>query len=214
MDRNQLLGDTEEAIRTALDGRQSVIWTALPCIVQSVNFAQMTVSAQPTIQGKVTNQQGVVSNVNLPLLINVPIVFPTAGGFALTLPIAAGDEVLVLFASRCIDAWWQQGGINVAMEDRMHDLSDGFAIPGPRSVPNVLPNISQTGAQIRNTAGDVYVEVSADGKIKMKASEVDIEGNLNVSGIITGGAATVPVVLNTHVHSGVTPGPGTSGPPV
>ena len=65
----------------------------------------------------------------------MPVVFPGGGGFALTFPVAAGDECLVVFASRCIDAWWQSGGVGEPMEPRMHDLSDGFALIGVRSQP-------------------------------------------------------------------------------
>lgn len=220
MDRAELLNDLEEAQRLLLDGRQSTIWTCLPAIVQSVNWDEMTVEAQPTIQGIVTNEDGTQNPVNLPLLINVPLVFPSGGGFIITMPIAAGDEVLVVFASRCIDAWWQSSGIQVPMEARMHDLSDGFAIPGPRSLPKIpAGSINATALQIRNDAGTSYVEISADGKIKLVSpSEIDITaplvnvtGNLLVSGTITGPGA---IGLTTHKHSGVTTGVGTSGGPV
>lgn len=177
----------------------------------------MTISCQPTIQGVTSDQNNNMTYVNLPLLADVPIVFPSAGGFTITLPIQVNDEVLVIFASRCIDAWWQSGGIGLPIEMRMHDLSDGFAIPGPKSLPNVIPNISTTGAQIRNNAGTSYVEISGDGKIKLVSpSEIDITGNLKVSGsIVSQGEVTGNgIALSTHIHSGVTTGGGDSGPPV
>jgi Phage protein Gp138 N-terminal domain len=221
VDRRGLLNDHIETQTLILDGRQSTIWTALPCMVVSVNLSAMTLVAQPTIQGVTYDQNNNPTYVNLPILGDVPIVFPSAGGFTITLPIAAGDEVLVVFASRCIDSWWQSGGIGIPVEMRMHDLSDGFAIPGPKSQPNVIPNISSTSAQIRNNAGTTYIEIAADGKINLVSpSEVAITGNLRVSGtVISGGdvvasSPSAPISLSTHVHSGVTTGPGDSGPPV
>lgn len=221
MDRRQLYNDPEEGFRTAFDGRQVDLWTAMPCIVQSIDFDDMTLSAQPTIQATIEDEKGFLTSVNLPMLIKVPIVYPSAGGFTITFPIAAGDEVLVIFASRCIDSWWQSGAIGVPMEARMHDLSDGFAIPGPKSQPKVISNISSTAVQIRNDAGSSYVEISSDGKIKLvSSSEIDITGNLKVTGTIsatgevTGNSATVPITLTTHVHSGVTTGGGSTGGPV
>lgn len=214
MDRAQLLNDSEEALRLALDGRFSNAWTALPGIVQSVNLTAMTVEVQPTIQGVILDEVGNKNFVNLPLLVDVPIVFPSAGGFTITFPIAAGDEVLVIFSSRCIDSWWQSGGIGKPMEARMHDLSDGFALPGPKSQPNVLTGISSTALQIRKNDASSYIEIAADGKIKFVASEVDIVGNLKVTGEITAHKDTVPVNLTTHVHTAVTPGSGSSGGPV
>lgn len=174
-DRSQLLNDAEQAMRLVLDGRQATMWTAMPGIVTAVDLAKMTCSVQPAIQGTIENENGALQNVNLPLLVDVPIVFPSAGGFAITFPLAAGDEVLVVFGSRCIDAWWQSGGINRAMEARMHDLSDGFAIPGPKSQPNVLGTISATDVQIRNAAGSVYLSIGADGKIGFKNATTDLK---------------------------------------
>lgn len=214
-DRNQLLNDNEEAMRLVLDGRQSCMWTAIPGIVQSVDFDAMTCEVQPAIQGTVEDETGKLQAVDLPLLINVPICFPSAGGFIITLPLAADDEVLVIIASRCIDAWWQSGGVQRPMEARMHDLSDGFAIPGPRSIPNVVPNISSTGAQIRNDAGTTYIEISANGKIKLVSpSEIDITGNLKVTGTIeaTGEIKSGTHTLTAHTHP-VTTAPGTTGAP-
>lgn len=211
MDRSQLLNDAEIALRLALDGRQSSMWTALPGIITAVDLSTMTCTIQPAIQGTVENEDGSIQSVDLPVLIHVPICFPSAGGFIITLPMAVNDEVLVLWACRCIDAWWQSGGIQRPMEARMHDMSDGFALPGPRSIPHVPGSISTTDLQIRNNAGTTYLSVTPGGKIKMVApSGVEITGSLTVSGEVIGNG----IHLSTHTHSGVTPGGGTSGPPV
>lgn len=197
-------------MRTALDGRQAQIWTALPGIVESVDLEAMTVKVQPAIQGVVTQEDGSQKYVNLPLLVDVPLCFPSAGGFILTLPVQAGDEVLVIIASRCIDAWWQNGGIGIPMEARMHDLSDAYALPGPRSQPKVVGSISSTGAQLRNDAGTSYVEISADGKIKLVSpSAIDITGDLIVSGNIstlTGDVLAGLISLKLHKHISAIPG--------
>jgi Phage protein Gp138 N-terminal domain len=238
MDKAQLINDTETGIRIALEGLQAEVWTAMPGIVKSVNFAQMTCEVQPTIKGSIEDETGAVQSVNLPLIVDVPIVFPSGGGFTITFPIASGDEVLLVFASRCIDAWWQSGGINPPAEARMHDLSDGFAIPGPRSLPHVPAGYSSTSLQIRNTAQTSYIEIDATGKIKlMSATEIDViapvvqltgavnitgalvvSGALSAAAISTAGAIAASDVsvgtvhLSTHTHP-VTTAPGTTGLP-
>jgi hypothetical protein len=178
MDRAQLLNDAEEAMRLVLDGRQSCIWTAMPGIVQSVDRSAMTCEVQPAIQGTVEDETGATQSVNLPLLVDVPIVFPSAGGFTITMPLAVGDEVLVIFASRCIDAWWQSSGVQRPMEMRMHDLSDGFAIPGPHSKPKVISGISATDLEIRNNAGTTYLSITSGGKIGFQNATVNLKGVL------------------------------------
>lgn len=230
MNREERLDDPEESLRLAMESQQAQIWTALPGIVAAVNLAAQTLSVQPTVQGSVASPDGAKQLVNLPLLVDVPIVWPRAGGFALTFPITAGDEVLVVFASRCIDSWWQSGDIGVPAEARMHDLSDGFAILAPTSQPKKLSGVSSTNVQLRDEAGTTYVEITPDGKarvvaatqIDVEAPTVNITGDLNVTGKMnlvgqltqSGGSMTISgVVFGTHKHTGVQPGSGTSGGP-
>lgn len=169
MDPRELLNDSEESLRLAFEGWQSRIWTAMPCTVLSVNWAAMTLSCQIVIQGRMLNELDNLILTDISPILDVPIVFPSAGGFMVTFPIAVGDEVLVMFASRCIDAWWQNGYSQSTpcppIDYRMHDLSDGFAIPGPKSVPNVFPSISDTDLQIRNKLGTTFLSIGADGRI-------------------------------------------------
>lgn len=210
MDRRCLLNDSEEGFRLAFEGKQSSLWSAMPGVITEVDLVENTCTVQPAIQGIVEHDDGTIESVNLPVLIHVPIVFPRAGNFILTLPLTVGDEVLVVFGSRCIDAWWQQGGIQRPAEMRMHDLSDGFAIPGPASQPKKVSNISSTEAQLRSLDGTTYLSIAPGGKIKMIApGGVEVTGNMVVSGEVT--ANNIP--LSTHKHIGVTTGGGTSGGP-
>ena len=208
MDSDQLLNDPETSLRLALDGRQSQMWTAMPALVTKVNWTAMTLEVQPATMGIITDETGKDSNVKLPLLVDVPICFCGAGNFILTMPVVVGDEVLVIFSSRCIDAWHQQGGVQPQAEFRMHDLSDGFAILGPKSIPNIIPNISQNSAQLRNAAGSVFLEITNSG--------INIKGNVNVTGtIVASGEITGnSIPLSGHIHPGVTTGGGDTGAPL
>lgn len=225
-DRSQLLNDQEQAMRELLDGRQVGIWTALPGIIQSVDNAAMTVTVQPAVKGVIVGQDGQQRVVSLPLLLDVPIVFPSGGGFIITFPIQEGDEVLVVFSSRCIDAWWQSGGEQQAMEARMHDLSDGFAIPGPRSIPNKISNFNNNKIQIRNDSGLSFFEIDGpdnDGviniqtpvNIRLQAATIQLHGDVEISGNleVVGESLLGGKTFSTHTHSGVTTGGGNTGPP-
>lgn len=165
MDRRERFDDPVEAQRAALDGRQAELWTALPGVVQSFDPVAMTVSVQPAIKGRVSLPDGSAVSVSLPLLVDVPVVFPCGGGYTLTFPVAPGDDCLVVFASRCIDGWWQVGGVQEPLETRMHDLSDAFCLVGPRSQPAVIPDVSTTTTQLRTDDGQVYVELAQDGQV-------------------------------------------------
>ncbi len=205
MDRAALLNDPEEAFRLSFEGKQSCMWTTLPGIVTAVDLVKMTCSVQPAIQGTVTDESGARTAVNLPLLADVPILFPRAGNFILTMPLAANDEVLVVFSSRCIDAWWQSGGVQRPMEARMHDLSDGFAILAPSSQAKLVSSISSNKAVLRNTAGTVFFSVGTkysmtNATTDLKTVLTDLETLLNtfmgvLAGFSGGGAAVTQAML-------------------
>lgn len=227
MDRRERYPDAEEAVRIGLEGHQSGLWTALPGIVQSFDPVQMVADVQPTINAVVRTQAGRYEELRMPLLGDCPVVFPGGGGVTLTFPINPGDEVLVVFASRCIDAWWQLGGIQGQAEIRMHDLSDGFVIPQVRSQPRRF-TISTTAAQLRTDDGAVAVSlnpatqavavetpgdasVQAGGSIELQSPTIRLLGNVEHTGTFVSNGKNIG---STHAHSGVQPGPGNTGSPI
>ena len=68
MDRRERWAEPVEALRAALDGRQAEMWTALPGIVQSFDPAAMTVSVQPAVAGRISDEAGKAASVDLPIL--------------------------------------------------------------------------------------------------------------------------------------------------
>ena len=101
----------------------------IPCIVQSYNEVNNTVECQPTIRERIINEDGTVQYVQLPLLVNVPVIFPGSSSFELKFALKQNDECLVLFSDLSIDNFWQKGSLQNPVEVRRHDLSDGMAIP-------------------------------------------------------------------------------------
>jgi hypothetical protein len=148
---------------------------------------------------------------------------PRAGGYLLTLPIKPGDECLVVFADMCIDAWWQQGGVQNQVERRRHDLSDGFAILAPWSQPKRIANYSQNAAQLRNESGGAYIELKGGDitikgdKVKMLADNFTVDATTytvnSQQSAYNGSGNTVIEGRNflAHTHTGVQSGPSSTG---
>lgn len=160
------MGRAVEALRAALDGRQAEMWTALPGIVQSFDPAAMTVSVQPAVAG------GSPTRRERPLPWICPPgrtcrwVFPGGGGFALTFPVAAGDECLVVFASRCIDAWWQSGGVGEPMEPRdARPLGRLRPYRRAQQPHRLSPAVHTGNTQLRADDGSAYVEITPGGAV-------------------------------------------------
>jgi hypothetical protein len=237
MEYRERIDDSLGALRAALDGRQADVWTAIPGIIQSVDLKAVTCVVQPSIQMTVIDTKGTPQSISLPILPDVPLVFPRGGDCTLTFPVKKDDECLVIFASRCIDNWWQNGGVQPPFEHRLHDLADGFAIVGPFSQATKIANISATTTQLRSNDGTYFFEldvpnkklrvvagsvsVEADGNanvLNVAATTVNIKGDLKVTGAVVAGSGTADQVsVQTHRHgitgstasSTIVPTPGT-----
>lgn len=230
-DRRELSRDLGVALRANNTALQSTVWTALPGFIVSFDAAKNTCQVQTTLQMRVLDPKGVESWVTIKPLVDCPVVFPSGGGYTLTFPLRAGDECLVVFSARCIDSWWHSGGIQIQNELRMHDLSDGFVMPGPRSLPNVAAGISTTDVQLRSDDGLAYVSINPAGDISVVSpgtvavvadtsatvtapvitlnGNVTINGTLHVTGVASAADFATPTLPSyiAHIHQSRTDDP-------
>lgn len=203
MKQRERVEDQEEALRVLLDGFRSLIWTAMPAVVNSFDATKQTCEVTVAIQGTQIDKEGKVTFVDMDKCpcVDVPVYRLRGGGFSATVPLVKDDEGILIFASRCIDNWWQNGGFqNQPFEQRMHDLSDGFFLPGFNSQPKKLSNFATDAFEIRNDAGDVKFDLKVDqiiltaknsivtlkqDEIDIVATAVKITGDLTVTGKLT-----------------------------
>ncbi len=188
---------------------------ALPGIIQSFDPDTVTAVVQLAIRYIERDNDGNKNTKDYPLLVDVPVVFPRGGGCTLTFPVKEGDECLVIFADRCIDFWWQSGGIQEPVDGRMHDLSDAFCIVGPQSQAKKISGISTTAAQLRTDDGSAIIELAAGGAVTITSPQITINGPLQVNGEITSTGDQVAGGISQigHTHGGVEPGGGSTGVP-
>ncbi|PQQ36482.1 translation initiation factor IF-2 [Photorhabdus luminescens] len=217
-------GDLSETLKAINHSLSSQLRVAMPGIIQSFNADAVTCVVQPAIKSGIADSEGKTTSVSLPLLVDVPVIFPRGGGVTLTFPVRAGDECLVVFADRCIDFWWQSGGVQEPADDRQHSLSDAFAIVGPQSQSKIISGISTSTAQLRSDDGAAYIELdpgshnitvitpakliaTAKGGTEITSPEIVLNGNVTINGNLSqgmgagGGTATMqgPVTVNNDV---------------
>lgn len=226
----QLAGSPTAQIDDAVNAALCELRVCCPGVIQSFDSTEQTVTVRLAIKEEmIVNQRA--NMVQIPDLIKVPIIIPRGGQFLLTVPIVKGDECLVIFGDQCVDGWWQSGGAQNPLELRRHNLSDGFAVLGTWSQPNVVSNYSTNSAQLRSLDGTVIVDVAEAGvtvtspKVSLNTTgDVDVTttgdtnvtatGNVTVTGskVTLGNATTIDsrVFLN-HKHSGVQGGSSVTG---
>jgi len=209
----------------AFEAMISRVWTALPGVIQSVTNGGNTVEVQPAINGRIRQLDGTYKPIQMPKLVDVPICWQGGGGATWTFPIAVGDECLVVFASRCIDSWWQNGFaapagqkgadgkpvnvLNNPPEYRLHNLSDGFAIVGVRSKKRAFATFDTTTARLRTDDDSCYVEfdpinkkvkIVASGGVTINNVTFDSSGNVVSPQTITGQTQVVAGTGGSAVH--------------
>lgn len=189
-----LAGGEQQAMKVLSDTIFSMLRVSLPGIIESFDPIACTCSVQPALKGQTADELGNMKSAPLPLLVDVPVVFPRGGGCTITFPVKAGDECLVVFSDRCIDFWWQSGGVQETVDPRQHDLSDAFAIVGPQSQANVISNISTTTLQMRTDDGFAFIELDpnshainivAPGGLDVKAPLSEFSNAVKVNGLFT-----------------------------
>ena len=223
---NERAPDQLQIIRDAIHGALANLWTGLPCIVESYDADAVIITAQPAIQIPVRKNDGGIELLDLPLLMDVPVMFPCAGGFTITHPINRGDECFIVFADRNIDNWWQSGGVQAPFDTRKHDLSDGFAFFKPQSQKNKISGISTKNLEIRNDVNTCKIQITPGGEIHFIGTKsvfhhpVEMQQTLGVTGAATmqsgldvmgkstmsGGAQIGGIEFGTHKHGGIQKG--------
>lgn len=136
-------------------------------------------------------------------LLEVPVVFPSAGGGVLSFPVKVGDHMIVVFSKRSIDEWkYGYGNPLTPRLTRTFDLGDGVAIPGLTTVNTHLkPDprhvvLKYAGSSVTlHDNGDVTV--SAAGSANVSAAQ-DI--NLNALGSINITAGGRVNISGSEVH--------------
>lgn len=181
------LADENEMYKRMLDNQSAKIRVAIPAQVVSFDPTKQTIVAQPLIREKMIDRAtGEIQWYTLPPFPDVPVQYPQGGNFVLTMPVTAGDEVLLVFQDMSFDSWWASGGIQNWVDRRRHDLSDAIAILGINSVPNVIKNISSNATELR----------AKDGSLNVSLQDNRVAGTGTVTATVTAGKTSIPLFAN------------------
>jgi hypothetical protein len=170
--------DTDELFQIAMGVAQSGMCVAMPGIVEFYNAALQIANILPALKRPYLNSDGSEGLDDVPIINDVPVVFPRGSGFFLSFPLKKGDNVLLVFQDLSIDEFVMSQG-NVQLDPRSfqtHDLRDCVAIPGFYTQPKALRSAILTAGKMALGADGVsgkYITIASNGK-------VDINGNFTV----------------------------------
>lgn len=178
-ERSSNLSTLASNIKQGIDARLKDLHTAMPGIVETFDAEKQLATIQPAIRRIFVTRDGekeILVPSDLPILINVPVIFPRGGGFSLTFPVKKGDECLLIFCERSIDNWHETGKIKVPGARRFHSLSDATAFVGLSSIPNKVPNYDDTNVQLKKDDGSVYIAIKEDSSL-----DINADNNINAT---------------------------------
>jgi hypothetical protein len=162
-----LRGRLDDAIAQFAQAERESIYTALPGKIVSFDPATQRATVQPLYKAKFNGEA-----TAMPELVEVPVVFPRGGGYAITFPVKAGDGVQLMFQSRNSDLWYQDGGEQEGFSARMHDLSDAVAIPGLEPGPRALEDVQDDRFEIRADDPGTRIEIlEGPDRVRMVAGK-------------------------------------------
>lgn len=139
-----VIGQALESIHVALPGR-----------VETYDAAKQKASVQPLIKRTYEDDLGEHSEL-LPIITDVPVVFPGSGPYSITWPVAKGDTVMLIVASQSLDRWLVKGGVVDPFVQA--GLNDAIAIPGLRDFAHPVPSTGVSGsAMVISSPGEVRI---------------------------------------------------------
>lgn len=186
-----------DVTRALLEQYAHELHTAFPARVQEYRAASQRADLVPLIKHPVPQPDGSVDYEDLPVLPDVPIVFPRAGSWFLSFPIAAGDFVLVVCQEAAAGHWEAgDGDAQYPGDLRRHHLAHAVALPGYYPARRALEN-ADAAALILGHDGGFRLAIKADGTAELpEGSAVYVA----LANLVDQRLAAIQSAFDTHTH--------------
>jgi len=178
-----------ELIGQATDARVEQINTCFPAQVLAYDEARQTATLRPCVQRPVRDEDGAPQAEALPDLLGVPVAVPRGSGLFFSLPVSAGDFVMVHCSTWSLSEWRRQGGAGVSPGDaRHHSLANAYAVPGIYPSGQPLSHVSATALVMgSDEAGGLRVTVRPDNSMTISrgatmVAQIDADGTVHLGG--------------------------------
>ena len=218
---------TADLLRSAVEERLADVWTCLPAYVSKVyaDRGHQFVDVIPALTRPIRTEDGELQPEELPQVTGVPVAHLQGGGFFVSVPLAVGDVVTLVFAQWSIDQWTESGERGSAAPvtsaaTGLHSPSGAIAFPsGPMPVPSLLKDVSPDKLVIARDGAE-RIEMGG-GQVTIICPKIKLDGEVTVTGAIVaestidakdaiaskaevtandGGAQSVTLSGHTHPH--------------
>lgn len=185
-----------KAIQTVVENMLLDLHTCIPGRIEKYDYIKQLAEVKPLIRQDYNDD----TTESMPVIANVPVMFPRTKKSIIHFPLVKGDYVLILFSERAMEKWLSLGGEAESGDKRKYDLSDAIAIPG--LLPFSEPSLAENNEDLLVKHNDSIVRIKKNGDIDIGESSFK---NLMTEDIIA--------KFNQHTHGGVTSGSAFTGNP-
>jgi hypothetical protein len=153
----------------------SYLNTCMPAEVLRVNtdrHKRQFVDVLPSLKRHAYDEDDRPIVEELPMLYMVPVAYPQGGGCFISVPLAVGDIVTLVFAQRSLDYWIETARKNSQRavdpgDVGMHVFEGAIAFPcGPAPRPELLADVHAENLVIGKDGG-VQIHITPDGTINL-----------------------------------------------
>ena len=174
---------TAQLIKQAIENRLLDVHTAIVGRIERYDHQSQLADIQPVLK-------------ELPLLVDVPMLFLRAGGFFISLPVQVGDFVQVIFNEVSLDEFLSQHTCELKLKDRF-TLQGAVAIPGIYPLAKPLTDAHKANLVIGKDRG-VQIHID-DEKIKLGSQKADEA--LAMASAVKNELEKIKKAFQAHVHS-------------
>jgi len=186
----------EEVIRAAMRSMLLDLHTMLPCSVEKYDATTKKASIVPLLKKKYLDGRV----IQLPVINDVPVQWPSAGGAILHFPLENGDTGMGIFCERSLDVWLSGDGSAVNPNDtRHHDITDAVFIPGLYSFTGSPQGVTATSVHLKY--GSAEIELTQSGVINILGGTIKF--GAGVEKALLGQTAATLYAGHTHIAAGV-----------
>ena len=214
-------------LRQLMEARLERVHTWLPAKIVSFDPERLRATVEPTIK-KVVGPDGNETKLPYPLILEVPVDVIKTENFIIRPPYAKDDPVTIGFYERSVEEILRDIEQRDPKFSRKHHLKDAIVVQGRMTdkegkvrpapacwVDELIIHRRETGTVVRITKeGDIVIQCDPSRGVFLGPGPLDDVAPEIVAPYQAIRGTLHKAWADTHVHGGVTPGGGVTGPPI
>lgn len=193
----------ESAMIAFFEHQMRKVYTAIPAVIIAVRSDEkQSIDVKPLVNQVFADLE---DDTEHPVLLHVPLIYPSSSTSAVTFPVHPGDTVMLVFSQAGTDVFKSGDGTAQPPSDyRRFNIRDAVAIPGlfpfgsaiNQASKHTLPHSTDDLVVFHNlgTSAECELRMKQSGKIEVNGLAVDISSTTSVDGnFINTGNVTVGV---------------------